>query len=369
MSSMKPTIVFSNYDDLNNPDYYGGGARAIHEVAKRLTNDYEVKVVVGKYPKARDGIIDDVSYLHIGTYFFGPKIGQIIFQLILPFYAMKLKQDLWIESLTPPISLGILNLTCPSSVIGLIHLLPGPAMSRKYSIPLDIPEKLFLKSYRNFIVLSTYHEGIIREVNKKANITLAPNGVELKKLANNKIQHDYILFLGRIDINQKGIDLLLRSYKSIESQTEYKLVIAGSGTLSECKKVELMIRQLNLSSKVSMVGRVEGRVRDRLFMRAACIVIPSRYETQPLTALESLSAKIPLVTNDIPGLRDIPRNIRYVAKDNTIESLADAIMLATQKDKDQQLRIIKGYNYAKKLNWERTVKQYKLAIDKAIYEK
>ncbi len=366
---MKPTIVISNYDDLNNPDYYGGGARAIHEVAKRLSNDYQVKVIVGKYPEARDVIIDNVSYLHVGTYIFGPKIGQIIFQLILPYYAMRLKQDLWIESLTPPISLGILNFTSPSAVIGLIHLLPGPAMRYKYGIPLDVPEKLFLRTYKNFIVLSTYHEGIIRSINKQANITLAPNGVELKKLSNSKVKHDHILFLGRIDISQKGIDLLLKSYKTIESLTKYKLVIAGSGTISERKKVANMISKLNLSNKVSMVGRVDGRVRDRLLKNAACIVIPSRYETQPLTALESLSAKIPLVTYDIPGLRDIPTNIRYVAKNDTTQSLADAIMLATQNDNERQLRTIRGYNYTKQLNWDRTVKKYKLAIDKAIYEK
>ncbi len=366
---MKPIIVFSNYDDLNNPDYYGGGARAIHQVAKRLTSTYQVKVIVGKYPQARDKKIDNVSYLHIGTYAFGPKIGQIIFQLILPFYAMKLKQDVWIESLTPPISLGFLNFTCPSAVIGLIHLLPGSAMRHKYGIPLDIPEKILLKTYKNFIVLSTYHKEIIRSINKTVNVTLAPNGVEQKKISTSTEKYDHILFLGRIDINQKGIDLLLKSYKQIESQTQYKLVIAGSGTLNERKKITHLIKQLNLSNKVSMVGRVEGGVRDRLIKSAACMVIPSRYETQPLTALESLSAKIPLVTYDIPGFRDIPHSIRYVAKNDTIESLGDAILRATKNNKERQLRTTRGFNYAKKLNWESTVNQYKLAIDKAIYEK
>ena len=42
---MKRRIIFSNYDDPKNPFYGGGGARAIHEVAKRLAVRHDVKII------------------------------------------------------------------------------------------------------------------------------------------------------------------------------------------------------------------------------------------------------------------------------------------------------------------------------------
>ena len=64
---MKRRIIFSNYDDPKNPFYGGGGARAIHEVARRLAVRHDVKIITGSYPGSRDEMVDGVSYARIGS--------------------------------------------------------------------------------------------------------------------------------------------------------------------------------------------------------------------------------------------------------------------------------------------------------------
>src|SRR5438046_2109760 len=105
---MKKRIIFSNYDDLKNPYYGGGGAFAIHEIAKRLTTDYHIKVLTGKYPGSEDEIKDGVFYQHIGLSLKNPQVDQLLFQLCLPIFIMRERYNLWLESYTPPFSTSLL---------------------------------------------------------------------------------------------------------------------------------------------------------------------------------------------------------------------------------------------------------------------
>jgi len=118
-------IVFSNYDDVNNPYYGGGGAYAIHEVAKRLAKRHKVTVVTGNYPNAKTQFIDSVEYRRIGLSFLEPKLSQLIFHLLLPYYFRKSSFDVWIESFTPPFSTSFLPFFGRGRVIGLAHMLAG----------------------------------------------------------------------------------------------------------------------------------------------------------------------------------------------------------------------------------------------------
>ena len=128
----KPKIIISSYDDLKNPYYAGGGAVVVHEVFKRLKESYKVKVITGKYPGSIDEIVDGVVYERIGTNFFGPRLGQLIFQVILPFYALTEKFDLWVESFTPPFSTAFLPLFSKKPVVGLVHMLSAQDMQMSW---------------------------------------------------------------------------------------------------------------------------------------------------------------------------------------------------------------------------------------------
>lgn len=176
-------IVFSNYDDIRNPYYGGGGAIAVHEVAKRLAATHTVTVLTGKYPGSTDEIVDGVVYKRVGAHVLDPRIGQLLFHFSLPWFALTMKFDVWVESFTPPFSTALLPLCTRKPVVGLTHLLGGKAMKLKYGLPFDIPERMGLKVYKHVIVLQDALKLELAQMAPHIQTYVIPNGVDAEMLA------------------------------------------------------------------------------------------------------------------------------------------------------------------------------------------
>lgn len=357
MKSKKIKIFFSNYDDIKNPDYGGGGAIAVHEIAKRLANKFEVTIITGSYQGATDEIIDKVAYKRIKAHYLGAKIGQLIFHFILPFYAACQKYDLWIESFTPPFSTSFLPIFTKKPVIGLIHMLAGQDMSRKYKIPFHIIERIGLKSYHYFIVLSEDAKNKIKIINRQARIKIIPNGVYIPRMLKIK-DKKHILFIGRIEMNQKGLDLLLKAFSLICDKINYKLAIAGSGIDNELIKLKNMIVSLGLKDRVEILGRVEGAEKDDAFKKAVFVAVPSRFESFSLVALEALSYSLPVVSFNIAGFKWIPAKHCVKAKPFCETDLSRKILKLSQDDVLRQKMGSAGRQFASQFNWGNKAKEY-----------
>lgn len=345
-------IIFSNYDDIKNPYYAGGGAYAIHEIAKRLTQYHKVLVITGKYPKSTNRKVDGVNYKRIGLSLGGPKIGQIAYQICLPFYVINLKFDVWFESFTPPFSTGFLQLFTKKPIIGLIHMLSGKDMKRKYKIPFDQVERVGLKTYKRFIVMSESIEKEIKEVNKSAEVINIKNGVDIKKIGNSK-RKKQILFLGRIEVNQKGLDLLIKAFAKTAKNKDLKLIIAGNGEEKQIKILKNLIAENRVDKNVVLLGRVDKKTKVRLMSESLCLVVPSRFETFSITALEGLAVGLPVATFDIPGLNWIPNDLRLIAKPFSVSSLVEEIEKGIRKRTNE-----KAVLFAKKYTWKNTLNAY-----------
>lgn len=365
MKKVKPKIIISNYDDVKNPDYGGGGAIAVHEIAKRLTNKFEVTVITGSYDGATDEIIDKIRYKRIKTRCLGAKIGQLIFHFLLPFYAAYQEYDLWIESFTPPFSTSFLPIFTKKPVIGLAHMLAGEDMSRKYKMPFYLIEKLGLKTYGYFIVLSEETKAKIKNINKKSRIKIIPNGVYLPRMLKMS-EKKHILFIGRIEVNQKGLDLLLKAYSLIRKKIKYKLAIAGAGIDNELIKLKSMIAALGLGGKVEMLGRVKDRKKDDMFKKAAFVAVPSRFESFSLVALEALSYNLPVVSFNIGGLKWLPTKHCAKAKPFCEKDLSQKLLKLSEDDELRQEMGSTGRQFASQFNWGSRAKEYENFIFKIL---
>lgn len=368
---MKQKIIISSYDDINNPHYGGGGAGAIHEIAKRLIDEYEVTVVTGSYSKSADGVVDTVSYKRIGMSIFGPKIGQLLFSMLLPILAVFSTYDLWLESFTPPFSTSFIPLFAHRPVIGLVHMLGAEDMQRKYKIPFNLfqtIESIGLKLYKHFIVLTEDTKKKIQGYNKQATYLLCPNGITLPecKIPYQKRDQKHILFMGRIEINQKGIDLLLDSIRKIRESLHLKLIIAGSGEREEMDALHALVKTHGLSNQIQVVGKVNGLQKELLYEGAAVCVVPSRYETFSMVALESMSYKIPLIAFDIPGLAWIPENAVVKVPCFYTDRLSSVILeLSRNRDRRNEISLDIP-DLGGRYTWKSVISEYKQYISHII---
>jgi glycosyltransferase involved in cell wall biosynthesis/LmbE family N-acetylglucosaminyl deacetylase len=331
-----------------------------------LAKDFDVTIVTGKYPNCKNEIIDGVKYERVGTTIFGPKIGQLFFSFVLPFYAGKKDFDMWIESLTPPFSFSFLPILIRKPVIGLAHTLAGKDAARKYLLPFYAVEKFGLRFYKRFIAVSEFVKTEILAANFKAEVVVISNGIELPKETSSKVGK-YILFLGRIEVSQKGLDLLLKAYQQIQNKISLPLYIAGAGAAKEENELKKLINNLNLVDCVFLLGRVGEQEKMRLFNRAAFSVVTSRFETFSLTALESLAFGKPVIAFDIPGLSWLEDFIAFKIKPFDIEALGEAIVHLSQNLALQQEMGKRGRELAKKYSWESAAGKYKEFILSVIY--
>jgi len=358
----KTRIVFSNYDDVRHPVYAGGGATAIHEVAKRLARDFEVTVLTGNYPGAKDKIVDGVMYIRIGFRFFAGRSGQLMYHACLPWHVMTKKYDVWIEGFTPPFSTSFTPLFTRKPVIGLVHMLSGKDMVRKYHLPFHRVENIGLRFYHHFIVLTEQSAEEIRAHNPSADIRIIGNGVHLPPSPNNPISAGYLAYLGRIEIDQKGLDVLLAAYAKVHKESDISLHIAGSGSKIEMERLEKLIDSHGLRGSVELLGRIEGEKKCEFLRHAMIGIIPSRYETFSLVMLEMMSYGIPVVAFDIPGTAWVPKNALIRVPAFSVDALASSIMEVVQ---DQTLReaISKAARaYAKTRDWDAVGKSYEQHI-------
>ncbi|WP_203820102.1 glycosyltransferase family 4 protein [Paractinoplanes ferrugineus] len=290
----------SIFDSVGNPHYNGGGPIVVHEVAKRLARDRDVVVYTASYRGSRSGSRDGVRYVHLPVGWAGPRGGQILFQLLLPLVAAVGRHAVWVETLTPPVSASLLPALSRRPVVALAQMLSGADMARRYRVPFHLVERRALRLYRHFILLNDADRILISRYARPATCEVIPNGVHRPALTDDDFGGGgHLLYLGRIDVRQKGLDLLLAAVRQLPPGMP--LVVAGSGVAAEEDKLRRLTR--GLGAEVVLAGRVSGAEKERLISSCAAMVVPSRYETFSLSALEAMAYGKPVVYFDLPQLR------------------------------------------------------------------
>jgi glycosyltransferase involved in cell wall biosynthesis len=114
----------------------------------------------------------------------------------------------------------------------------------------------------------------------------------------------YVFTLGRF-VEEKGFDLLIRAFSKVKYKG-YKLVIAGdSDHETEYSK---RLRDLARENSVVLTGFVKGEKLYQLFSHASLFVLPSFHEGLPISLLEAMSYRLPVLVSDIAANKQIALN-------------------------------------------------------------
>jgi glycosyltransferase involved in cell wall biosynthesis len=304
-------VVISSFDSPGNPHYHGGGAGMVDIIARLLAAHFEVTVVTAAN-RSGTAVRDGVRYRQLPVGWAGPRGGQLLFHALLPFAARRLRHDLWIESFTPPFSTSFLPLFSRAPVVGLAQSLSGEEMWRRYRLPFFLVERFGLRFYRDVVVLNPADRARVSGCNPAAGVWVIPNGMDLPEVDDGVLEcGEHVLFLGRIDIREKGLDLLLSAYG--RNGLAMPLLIAGGGTRREERKLAALLAAA--SGDVRWLGYVTGQRKRELLERSAFVVLPSRYESFGLAALEAMACGKPVVHFDLPSLRWMDGDVRVPAFD------------------------------------------------------
>ena len=128
---------------------------------------------------------------------------------------------------------------------------------------------------------------------------ILPNGFNKPQRVKECFSKDQIkaIFIGRIDIHQKGLDLLLGVLDELRDElikVNFSLVLHGP-KLEDYYQVEEMIKKMNLKQIVTMGGEILGEAKAKALLESDVFFLTSRFEGHPMGLLEAMSYGLPCV--------------------------------------------------------------------------
>jgi glycosyltransferase involved in cell wall biosynthesis len=134
-------------------------------------------------------------------------------------------------------------------------------------------------------------------------VVYLPNAVDPPKLRDQggdavSVLGKHLLFLGRLAVEHKGLDHLLRGYARFLEQTgdlETHLTLAGPDFRQGKDALERLYRRLGIAERVSILQPVYDEAKWTLLRRAYIFVHPSRWEGMPFAVLEALAVGCPVL--------------------------------------------------------------------------
>ena len=114
-----------------------------------------------------------------------------------------------------------------------------------------------------------------------------------------------LIAVGQLESNGKGIDILLRAFQLAQREVDdLELVILGDGSLRA--ELEKLAESLGVDKRVTFVGFVSTREELANWLdQSHLLVMPSRYEGLPRSAVEAQARGLPCLASDVGGLPEV----------------------------------------------------------------
>lgn len=349
-------IVILDFDDIRNPLLNAGQARATYEIGKRLVKfGHSVEVLTSKYPNSEERIEKGITYKTIGLGSGNIHLNNLAYILSVPFIARKLEADLILECFTAPVSTLMTPIFTKIPVIAIPTMFNARAFTKKYHLPFHLIEKYGCRFYKYFLPYTGKIERKMQKLNPQIISQIIPNGVGKEYFSIKHKKSEFILFLGRLDCDQKGIDLLLEAYSHVKNKIKYPLVIAGHGP--DKAKIQKMIHELKLEGRVKLVGPTYGKKKINLISHTLFTAYPSRHDEMALWALESLASGLPIVCFDLPESGWLNEDLALKAKPFEIDDYAQLLIRASDSIRLKSMRKI-SRQFARRFSWDIAARGY-----------
>ncbi len=380
-------IVHCIYDDLGNPWLGGGGAVRTDAINRRLAaRGHQVIVVCGGYPGApASDVRGGVLYLRTGRGGGGYLGSRLAYVARTGRLLKALRYDIVVEDVSPysPVFAPLRSRRGVASIAGVQNL-SGVHALRKYGwgprglLP-RLVERPLLRRFTDVITVSPGMADALRAWwhPPGAHLAVIPNSVgpafaavAAAPFLSAVRQEPVILFLGRFDPYQKGLDRLLQAYAAAAPRLPgIRLELAGGGPAAAVAQVRDWAAALDLpvveaapgatvavaaGPLVVLRGRLDGQAAVDALCGCLFLALPSRYEAWPLVAIEAAACGRPVLGTAVIGVRDAAPATAHgwlVPPDDVVALAEGMVRLAGDPDLRAALGV-RGRTWAAGFTWD-----------------
>jgi len=174
-----------------------------------------------------------------------------------------------------------------------------------------ITKKIILKFINNvdcLICLSESWKLFFEENFNPNKLEILPNIIDypIIKDENSDVEKIRFLFLGLIGDN-KGIfdviEIIKNNIATFENKIE--LIIGGNG---EVVRLQNIIEEYKIGNIVKFVGWVQNEIKVRCLQDSDIYILPSYNEGLPISILEAMSYRKPIISTNVGGIPEIVKN-------------------------------------------------------------
>lgn len=350
VNAERPRVLHLAFEDPRRPGSGGGSVRTL-EIDRRLAGAFQITAVCARYRGSKPRVEDGVYYVHVGIPW-SQKLSFLTYFACLPWALLRYPGELVVEDFAAPFSSVAVPWLTSRPVVGSVQWLFARQKKEEYGLPFHLVEQVGLSSHRNLVAVSEDLAAELRGRNRKAKVRVIENALPEEAFMERTRPRRDILFLGRLEITQKGIDLLVESFASIADQTNRVLVIAGSGP--DEHKIRGLVDARKIAGRVKFLGNIPLEDRFDLLASAEVVAMPSRYETFGMVAAEALAVKTPVVAFDIACLRSVVSTTGGILVPALDTAAFGAALLRVLGDEDLKLELGRSGNESvSHLRWDR----------------
>ena len=160
-------------------------------------------------------------------------------------------------------------------------------------------------------------------------VIVAPNGLTIPDFKPQAGRSQFLLWMGRFDIEIKGIDLLLHALARLHPSARPRTQLHGPDWRGGKQQATQLVRELGLEDFVTIGPPLYGSAKWHALRDCGLFIFPSRWEGQGLMALEAAAAAAPLVvTNTTSVGRHLAAAQAAILVEPTPQSIAAGILRA-----------------------------------------
>lgn len=163
--------------------------------------------------------------------------------------------------------------------------------------------------------------------------------------ANDFVAYD-VVYLGRLSVEKDPARFIRIMKKVIDHRSDTKIAVIGNGNLEN--DIQEMARQLNLTNNIDFLGFQE---KPYMYLnKAKVMVMTSKWEGIPMSALEAMALGVPIVSTPTDGLTMLIENGKCGFLSNEDNILAGKIELLLSNEELHRTFSNEVLKRAKELN-------------------
>lgn len=363
------------YESFGSPFGFGGAGVRAYEIYKRLKDTHDITLLCMKYPLAEDREIEGLKHIFVGTESKNLTKSVLAYIVRATDFVRRYGNDfdIIVENFLPTTPFFAKYFTRTPVILqvqGIMEKHSFRKFSPLYYVPIYLVEGFYPNLYDAFIFVSEITRGkvMVRRKRKARMCHVIPNGIDRELLKSLPEDTDYILFLSRIDIYTKGLDLLADAFERISPEyPNLRLILAGYEFDSFRK---LISRSPSfLRERIDYAGFVTGAEKVRLLSRARIFVLPSRHESSPISILEAAACGKPVIVSDIPELAFVCREgFGLSFSSGSANALSEKMRLLLADSKEREALGKRGREFAAQFLWDDIAVQFGEVLKYAVYK-